>query len=49
MSKRGSAAAQERMRLITELARKDKHDDDFGSRDEDWNVYKVISKVGRGR
>lgn len=44
MSKRGSAAAQERMRLITELARKDKHDDDFGSRDEDWNVYKVISK-----
>lgn len=45
MAKRGTAASLERMRLISQLARKDKKDDDFGSRDEDWDVYKVINKV----
>lgn len=45
MAKRGTAASLERMRLISQLARKDKRDDDFGSRDEDWDVYKVINKV----
>lgn len=45
MAKRGTAASLERMRIISQLARKDKRDDDFGSRDEDWDVYKVINKV----
>uniref|UniRef100_A0A8D8THR6 Actin-related protein 5 n=1 Tax=Cacopsylla melanoneura TaxID=428564 RepID=A0A8D8THR6_9HEMI len=44
LAKRRTAAAQERMRLISELARKEKRDDDFGMRDEDWDVYKVINK-----
>lgn len=45
LAKRRTVAAQERMRLINQLARKDKKDDDFGTRDEDWEVYKVINKV----
>lgn len=45
MAKRRTAAAQERMRIISELARRDKKDDNFGMRDEDWDVYKVIRKV----
>lgn len=45
MAKRRTAAAQERMRIISQLAKKDKRDDDFGMRDEDWDVYKVINKV----
>lgn len=45
MAKRGTAASLERMRLISQLARKDKRDDDFGRRDEDWDVYKAINKV----
>lgn len=45
MAKRGTVASQERMRLISQLARKEKHDDDFGIRDEDWDVYKAINKV----
>lgn len=45
MAKRRTAAAQERMRIISQLARKDKRDDDFGMRDEDWDVYKVINRV----
>lgn len=45
MAKRGTIAAQERMRLISQLARKEKNDDDFGIRDEDWDVYKAINKV----
>lgn len=44
LAKRRTAAAQERMRLISQLARKEKGTDDFGKRDEDWDVYKVISK-----
>lgn len=46
MAKRRTAAAQERMRIISQLARKEKRDDDFGMRDEDWDVYKVINRVG---
>lgn len=45
MAKRRTAAAQERMRIISQLARKEKRDDDFGMRDEDWDVYKVINRV----
>lgn len=46
LAKRRTVAAQERMRIISQLARKDKDDDDFGMRDEDWDVYKAISKDG---
>lgn len=44
LAKRRTAAAQERMRVISQLARKEKGTDDFGIRDEDWDVYKTISK-----
>lgn len=44
LAKRRTAAAQERMRIISHLARKEKGSDNFGMRDEDWDVYKVISK-----
>lgn len=44
LAKRRTVAAQERMRIISQLARKEKDDDDFGMRDEDWDVYKTISK-----
>lgn len=47
MAKRRTAAAQERMRIISQLARKEKRDDDFGMRDEDWDVYKVINRVSK--
>lgn len=46
LAKRRTVAAQERMRIISHLARKEKGDDDFGKRDEDWDVYKTISKDG---
>merc|ERR1719219_2362519 len=51
MAKRHSLAAQKRMKIITELARgggniKKMKDDSFGSRDEDWNVYKEIDLEG---
>lgn len=46
LAKRHTAAAQERMRIISQLAKKDKGVDDFGMRDEDWDVYKTISKDG---
>lgn len=46
MAKRRTAAAQERMRIISQLARKEKGNDDFGMRDEDWDVYKTISREG---
>lgn len=46
MAKRRTAAAQERMRIISQLARKEKGNDDFGMRDEDWDVYKAISREG---
>lgn len=44
LAKRRTVAAQERMRIISQLARKEKGEDDFGMRDEDWDVYKTISK-----
>lgn len=44
LAKRHTAAAQERMRLISQLAKKDKGVDDFGMRDEDWEIYKTINK-----
>ncbi|CAG7724135.1 unnamed protein product [Allacma fusca] len=47
MAKRRTAAAQERMRILSQLARKEKKDT-FGMRDEDWDVYKAIQKDGGG-
>lgn len=44
LAKRHTAAAQERMRIISQLAKKDKGVDDFGMRDEDWEIYKTISR-----
>ena len=46
LAKRRTAAAQERMRIISKLAGKEKGTDDFGMRDADWDVYKKISKEG---
>lgn len=46
LAKRRTAAAQERMRIISQLAKKEKGTDDFGSRDEDWDIYKTISREG---
>ncbi|XP_018024464.1 actin-related protein 5 [Hyalella azteca] len=48
MAKRRTAASQERMRLISQLAKREKKDDHFGRRDEDWDVYKAINKEGGG-
>lgn len=45
LAKRRTVAAQERMRIISQLARKDKDDDDFGMRDEDWDVYKAVNHI----
>ncbi len=49
LSRRRTAASQERMRMISQLAkrldRKEDQRDDFGRNDEDWDVYKKISKV----
>lgn len=47
MAKRRTAAGQERMRIISQLAKKEKGIDDFGMRDEDWDIYKTISKDGK--
>lgn len=46
LAKRRTAAAQERMRIISHLARKEKGNDEFGQKDEDWDIYKTISKEG---
>lgn len=46
LAKRRTAAAQERMRIISKLAGKEKGTDDFGMRDEDWDIYKAISREG---
>ncbi|XP_065340130.1 actin-related protein 5 [Cloeon dipterum] len=46
MAKRRTVAAQERMRIISQLAKKDKREDNFGMKDEDWDVYKAIQKDG---
>jgi len=45
LAQRRTAAAQERMRIISQLAKKEKKEDNFGMRDEDWDVYKAINKV----
>eukprot|EP00795_Rhopilema_esculentum_P010676 gene10676-19428_t len=52
LSNRKSHAAKERMRILTKLAdagktsKKQKSEDTFGMNDEDWEVYKYISKEG---
>lgn len=52
LSKRKSAAAQERMRILSMLAKGSgtgiggkKKEDTFGMKDEDWDIYKTVSKV----
>ncbi len=44
LSKRRTAASQERMRMISQLAKNSKKDDNFGMNDADWDVYKQIRK-----
>jgi len=46
LAKRRTAASQERMRIISQLARNTKKEDTFGMQDDDWDVYKQISKDG---
>lgn len=46
LAKRRTAASLERMKIISQLARKEKGTDDFGKRDEDWDIYKAISREG---
>ncbi|KAL7642190.1 UNVERIFIED_CONTAM: hypothetical protein RMT77_006751 [Armadillidium vulgare] len=48
MAKRRTAASQERMRIISQLAKREKKEDNFGMRDEDWDVYKAINKDSGG-
>ena len=51
LTKRKSAAAQERMRILSMLAKSGnsgpgkKKEDTFGMKDEDWDIYKAVSKV----
>lgn len=45
LAKRRTAASQERMRMISHLAKSSKRDDNFGMNDDDWDVYKQIRKV----
>ncbi|XP_066295126.1 actin-related protein 5-like [Branchiostoma lanceolatum] len=49
VAKRKSHAAQERMKILTQLAQSERRrgkEDTFGMNEEDWNVYKAISKEG---
>ena len=52
LSKRKSYASKERMRILSQLAKgnsnspKQKKEDTFGMKDEDWDVYKYINKDG---
>eukprot|EP00794_Sanderia_malayensis_P015741 gene15741-17327_t len=52
LSNRKSHASKERMRILTKLAeaenssKRQKYEDTFGMNDEDWEVYKYISKEG---
>ncbi|XP_032792319.2 actin-related protein 5 [Daphnia magna] len=54
LTKRKSAAAQERMRILSMLAKSGgtgpgkKKEDTFGMKDEDWDIYKAVSKDGGG-
>ena len=45
LAKRRTAASQERMRMISQLAKNSKKEDNFGMNDDDWEVYKKINKV----
>jgi len=44
LAKRRTAASQERMRMISQLAKNSKKDDNFGMNDDDWDVYKKINR-----
>merc|ERR1719427_78345 len=44
LAKRRTAASQQRMRIINQLARNNKEDDTFGLNDSDWEIYKQISR-----
>ena len=44
LAKRRTAASQERMRIISQLAKNTKKEDNFGMNDDDWDVYKKIRK-----
>lgn len=44
MAKRRSLASQEKMRVLSQLAKQEKNDT-FGMNDSDWDVYKSIQKV----
>merc|ERR1719210_229179 len=39
-----SNSSQERMRMISQLAKNSKKEDTFGMNDDDWDVYKKIRK-----
>ncbi|XP_053380397.1 actin-related protein 5-like [Mercenaria mercenaria] len=43
MAKRKTYAAQQRMRIISQLAKNTKKEDTFGQDDRDWDVYKEIN------
>ncbi|XP_074654369.1 actin-related protein 5-like [Tubulanus polymorphus] len=43
MSKRRTYASQQRMKIISQLARASKNEDDFGKNDDDWQVYRDIN------
>ncbi|XP_019849311.1 PREDICTED: actin-related protein 5-like [Amphimedon queenslandica] len=53
-SKRRSAASQDRMRIISQLAednsgkKSGSQPDTFGMNDDDWNIYRAIHKPGTG-
>ena len=44
LSKRRTAASQERMRMISQLAKNSKKEDTFGMNDDDWDVYNKVRK-----
>ena len=41
---RRTAASQERMRMISQLAKVNKKEDTFGMNDDDWDVYNTVRK-----
>ena len=45
LARRRTAASQQRMKIISQLAKNTKKEDDFGRNDDDWDVYKIIRKV----
>merc|ERR1719219_2492082 len=44
LTKRRTAASQERMRMISQLAKNSKKEDTFGMNDDDWDVYNKVRK-----